>query len=123
MEKLRQKKMQCDELTEPGWENAANYFREQHEKYGTSELRVLAVVQQRTNDFALPHPPTTYAALMKSLDMVPGISEGTSRPGSSHVRLGSVKPQSKSSIPSGEPAAEPDSSPLLKAKPVQPVCF
>jgi len=32
-----------------------------------------------------------------------------------------VKPQSKSSIPSGEPAAKPDSSPLLKAKPVEPV--
>jgi len=32
-----------------------------------------------------------------------------------------VKLQPKSSIPSGEPAAEPDSSPLLKAKPVEPV--
>jgi len=60
---------------------------------------------------------------MGSLDIVPGISEGTSRPGSSHIRLGSVKPQSKSSIPSGEPAAKPDSSPLLKAKPVEPVSF
>jgi len=60
---------------------------------------------------------------MESLDIVPGISEGTSRPGSSHIRLGSVKRQSKSSIPSGEPAAEPDLSPLLKAKPVEPVSF
>ena len=34
-----------------------------------------------------------------------------------------MKPQSKSSIPSGEPAAEPDLSPLLKAKPVEPVNF
>jgi len=60
---------------------------------------------------------------MESLDIVRGISEVTSRPGSSHIRLGSVKPQSKSSIPSGEPAAEPDSSPLLKAKSVEPVSF
>jgi len=60
---------------------------------------------------------------MASVDIVPAISQmlqGTSRPGSSHIRLGSVKPQSKSSIPSGEPAAEPNSSTLLKAKPVEP---
>jgi len=61
---------------------------------------------------------------MESLDNVPGISEGTSRSGGSHIRLGSVKLQSKSSIPSGEPAVEPDTSPLLKAKPVEPVsCY
>jgi len=60
---------------------------------------------------------------MESLDIVPRISEGTSRPGTSHIRLGPVKPQSKSSIPSGEPAAEPDLSPLLNAKPVEPVSF
>ena len=63
---------------------------------------------------------------MESLDIHPGIShwlQGTSPPGSSHIRLGSVKPQSKFSIPSGEPAAEPDSSMLLKAKPVELVSF
>jgi len=37
--------------------------------------------------------------------------------------IGSVKPESKSSIPSGEPAAEPYSSMLLKAKPVELVSF
>jgi len=61
---------------------------------------------------------------MESLAIVPGISyrpQGSSRPGSSHIRLGSVKPQSKSGIHCGEPAADPDSSKLLKAKPVQPV--
>jgi len=123
MERFWQKQMKFDKLTQPGWEDAADYFRERDKKYGTSELMVPAVVQQRTNDDAPPHPRTTFAELMESLDIVPGISEGTSRPGSSHIRLGSVKPQSKSSIPSGEPAAEPDSSPLLKAKPVEPVSF
>jgi len=123
MERFRQKQMKFDELTQPGWEDAADYFRERDKKYGTSELRVPAVVQQRTNDDAPPHPPTTFAELMESLDIIPGILEGTSRPGSSHIWLGSVKPQSKSSIPSGEPAAEPDSSPLLKAQPVEPVSF
>jgi len=28
MESFRQKQMKLDELTQPGWENAANYFRE-----------------------------------------------------------------------------------------------
>jgi len=71
-------------------------------------------------------PPTTFGEVMESVDIVPGISlrpEGTSRPGSSHIRLGLVKPLSNSSIPSSEPAAEPDSSMLLKAKPVDPVIF
>jgi len=86
-------------------------------------LRVPAVVQPQTNDDAPPHPPTSFAELMDSLDIVPGVSQGTSQPGSGHIRLGWVKPQSKSSIPSGEPAAEPDSSPLLKAKPVEPLTF
>jgi len=118
MERFRQKQMKFDELTQPGWEDVADYFRKRHKKYDTSELRVPAVVPPQTNDDAPPHPPTTFAELMESLDIVPGISQGTSRPGSSHIRLGSVKPQSKLSIPSGEPAAEPDLSPLLKAKPV-----
>jgi len=124
MERFLQKQMQLDELTQPGWEDPADYFCERHMMYGTFKLRVPAVVQLQTNDVAPAPPPTTFRQLMDSVDIVPGISQrlqGTSRPGSSHIRLGSVKPQSKSSIPNGEPAAEPDSSTLLKAKPVEPV--
>jgi len=124
MESFRQKQMKPDELTQPGWEDAADYFRERDTKYGTFELRVPAVLQQQTNDDTPAPPPTTFGELMESVDIVPGISQrpqGTSRPGSSHIRLGSVKLQSRSSIPSSEPAVEPDSSMLLKAKPVVPV--
>jgi len=63
---------------------------------------------------------------MERYDIVPGISQmpqGTSRPGSSRIRLGSVKPQSNTTISVLEPAAEPDTLPLLKAKPVEPVSF
>jgi hypothetical protein len=126
MERFRQKQMKLDEVTQPGWEDAANYLRERDKKYGTTELRVLAVVQPQTNDDPPPLLPATFGELMESLDIVPGISQraqGTSRPGSSHIRLVSVKPQSKSCIPGGEPAAEPDSSMLLKAKPIQTLCF
>jgi len=72
MDRFRQKQIKFDELTQPGWKNAADYLCERDKKYGTSKLRVLAVVQQRTNDDAWPHPPTTFAELMESLDIVPG---------------------------------------------------
>jgi len=45
MERYRQKQMKLDELTQPGWEDAANNFRERDKKYATTELRVPAVVQ------------------------------------------------------------------------------
>jgi len=126
VESFRQKQMKLDELTQPGWEDAADYFREQDKKYGTVELRVLVVVQPETDDDASAPPPTTFGELMDRLDIVPGISQmlqGTSWPGSSHIRLGLVKPQSNTTISGLEPAAEPDTLPLLKAKPVEPVSF
>jgi len=124
MERFRQKQMKLDELTQPGWENAADYFRERDKKYGTTELRVPGVVQPKINDDAPAPPPATFGELLESLDIFLGILQrplGTSQPGSSHIWPGSVKPQSKSNIPTGEPAAEPDLSMLLKAKLLKPV--
>ena len=123
METFWQKQMKHDELTQLGWAAAADYCREQDKKYGTSKMRVPAVVQPQTNNDTLPHPPTTLKEHMERLDIVPRISQRTSRPRSSHIRLGLIKPQSKLSIPRGEPAAQPDSSTLLKANPVKPVSF
>jgi len=45
MERFRQKQMKLDELTQLGWEDAADYFCERDKKYGTFELGVPAVVQ------------------------------------------------------------------------------
>jgi hypothetical protein len=90
MERLRQKQMQLDELPQPGWEDAVNYFCEREKKYGTSELRVQAVVQPPTDDDAATPAPTTFGELMECLEIVPGISQmpqGTTRPGSSYIRL------------------------------------
>jgi hypothetical protein len=126
MERFRQKQMKLDELSQSGWGDAADYFRERDKKYGTTELRVPAVVQPQTMDNAPAPRPATFGELMESLEIVPRISQwpqGPSRPGSSHIRLGSVTPQLQSSIPSGEPAAEPYSSMLPKVKPVEPVSF
>ena len=44
MERFPQKQMKLDEFTEPGWEDAADYFGEHDEKYGTFELTFPAVV-------------------------------------------------------------------------------
>jgi hypothetical protein len=126
MESFQQKQMKLDELTQLGWEDAADYFRERDKRYGTAELRVPVLVQPQKDDGTVAPPPTTFGQLMERLDIFPGISEmpqGTSRPASSLIGLGSVKPQSNTSISGLEPAIEPDTSPLLKANPVEPVRF
>ena len=126
MQRFRQKKIKLDKLTQWGWDDAADYFHERDNKYSISELRVLVVIQPQTNDDSLAPPLTTFGELMESIGIVPRISQrpqGTSRARSSHLTLGSVKPQSRSSMPSCEPAAEPVSSMLLKAKPVEQVRF
>jgi hypothetical protein len=126
MDRFRQKQMKFDELTQPGWEDAADYFRERDKKYGTTALSFPAIIQPQTHFYSPALLPATFEELMESLDIVPRIfqrPQGTSPPASTHIRLGSVKPQSKSSIPSCEPAADPDSSMLLNAKPIQPVSF
>jgi hypothetical protein len=56
MESFRQKKMKLDELTQPGWEDAADYFRERDKKYGKAQLRVPVVVQPQTDDNASAPP-------------------------------------------------------------------
>jgi len=124
--RFRQKQMKLDELTQPGWEDAADYFHGRDKKYDTSELMVLAVVQPQTDDETSAPAPATFVERMKCLEIVPGISprpQGASRPGSSPMRLGSIQPQLNTSISALEPAAEHDTPHLLKAKPDEPVSF
>jgi len=75
MERFRQKEMKLDELTQPGWEDAANLFPESDKKYGPPELTVAAVVEPQTNDDTTATSPTTFGELMKCLDIVLGISQ------------------------------------------------
>jgi hypothetical protein len=91
MKRLRQKQKTFDKLTQPEWEDAANCFRERDKKCGTSNLRVPAFVQPEMIHAALPSPPTTFAELIESPRFVRRKSQGTSRPGSSHIRIDSVK--------------------------------
>ena len=45
MESFRQKQMRLDELTQQGWGDTANWFREREVKYGMAEFKVPAVVK------------------------------------------------------------------------------
>ena len=104
--------------------DAADYFREREKKYGTSELKVPAVIKSQTDHVAAAPSPTTFGELIETLDIVPGIStipQCTSRPGSSHLRVGAGKPKSPECISSFPPGEESDSSLMTHATPVQPV--
>jgi len=52
MESFWQKQMRLDELTQPGWRDAANYSHDRDIKYGTAELKVLAVVKDQIDTTA-----------------------------------------------------------------------
>jgi len=97
MESFRHKQMSLDELTQPRWGDAANYFRERDMKYRTAKLKVLAVVTPQIDMTAASASPTTAGEYMQTLDIVQEQLEMlavTSPPRSSHMMLGSEKPQS-----------------------------
>ena len=59
MEGFRQNQMRFHELTEQGWGDSTNYFRERDMKYGTAELKVPAVVKPQIDMTAATPPMTT----------------------------------------------------------------
>jgi len=126
MESFRQKQLRLDELTQPGWGDAADHFRERDMKYGTTELMIPAVGKPQEDLTAATPSPTTFGELMQALDIVPGQSQMPqvmSRQVHRQMRLGSEKPQADNCIVPPMLAAVPDSSPIEIAKPVQPVSF
>ena len=126
MESFRHQQMSLDELTQPGWEDAANYFCERAMKYGMTELKVPAVVKPQTDMTAATPSTTTFGELMQALQSVPRQSQmpqGMSRQGSSQMRLGSEISQEDNHIVSPMPNMVPDLSNMDLAKPVQSVSF
>jgi len=122
MERFWQKQMKLDELTQPGWGDVAYYFRQRDKMYGTSELKVPAIIKSQTDHVAAAPSPTTFGELLETLDIVPGISpmlQCTSRPGSSHMKVGSGKLKSPERISSFPPGAESDLLLMTYATPVQ----
>jgi len=75
LERFRQKQKKLDELTQPGWEDAADYICVRDKNYCTSELRVPAVGQLEMDNGTVAPAPTTFGELMESLEMFPKISQ------------------------------------------------
>jgi len=73
MERLRQKQMKLDKLTQPGWEDPADYFCKRDKQYGTSALQVPAVFQLHMDDDATAPAPAMIGELMECLDIIPRI--------------------------------------------------
>ena len=120
MEMFWQKQMKLDQLTQPGWGDAAGYSRERDKKYGTTELKVPAVIKSQTDHVAAAPPPTTFGERIATLDIVPGISrmpQDSSWTESSHMRLGSRKPHLPECISSFPPGEVSNSSQILYALP------
>jgi hypothetical protein len=75
MESFRQKQLRLDELTQPGWGDMADYFRERDMKYGTTELKVPVVGKPQADSTAATPSPTTFGEHMQGLVIVPGQSQ------------------------------------------------
>jgi len=73
-ESFRQEQIWLDELTIPGWGDATDYFWEADMKYGTTELKVPAVVKPQKDMAAATPSLTTFGELMQALIIVPGQS-------------------------------------------------
>jgi len=96
-ERFSLKQMTLDELKQPRWGDTHDYFGDSEKMYGSSQLMVPAFVQRQMTNDAAPPAPTIFAELMECLDILPGklqTPQGTSRRGSSLMRLGSGKPSS-----------------------------
>jgi len=123
LETFRQKQMKHDELMQPGWADAARYFRKRDMKHGTAELKLPAVVTPQIDTTAATPHLTTFGEHMQTLDIVRRqwqIPAVTSRPGSSQMRLGWEKPQLHKSLTVLSADVEPDSTLIQDAKPVHP---
>jgi len=98
--------MRLDELTQPGWGDAADYFCQRDMKNSTTELKVVEVVEPQTEMTAATPSPTTSGELMQVLELIPGksqMAQVTSRQGSSNMRLVLEKPQADNQIESLPP--------------------
>jgi hypothetical protein len=85
-------------------------------------LRILADIKPQTDDDADAPAQAIFGKLMDCLDIVPGISQmpqGTSRPASCHITLGSGTPQLNTSILGIAPNTKPDVLLIQNAKPVE----
>lgn len=70
MECYRQKKMSRAELMQLGWGDRADYIHGSENKYGTAEMKVLAVIKLQRSIVAVAPTAKTFGELMETVDMV-----------------------------------------------------
>jgi hypothetical protein len=75
MQRFWQRQMKLNELTQLGYDDAADYFREGEKKYATSDLMVLAVVQPQLDDDTMAPALGTFGEHMECVDIVPRKSQ------------------------------------------------
>jgi len=122
MENFRRKEMRLDELTHPGWGDAANHRRKRDMRYRTAKLKVPAVVKPQIDTTAGTPSPIEVGEHMQTPEIVQGQLEMpavTSWPGSRQIRLGSEKPQSHKLIPVLSPSMDSDSMPIQDSNPIE----
>jgi len=120
MDSFQPKQQRLDYLTQPGWGDATEYFLGADMNYGSTALKVPAVVNPQSDMTAATPSPTTFGDLMQVLGIIPGqaqMLQVKSRQGSSQMRLGSQNPQADNHIV----CPLPDSAQREIATPVQPV--
>jgi hypothetical protein len=107
-----------------GFSHHTYYFCKRDNSYRLFKLKVPGVFQLQIEDITASSAPTTYGHLMETQGTDPGKShmpQVTSHHGSSHMRKDSRKPQIHTHIASLLPGAAPDSFPMKKSKPGEPI--
>jgi hypothetical protein len=66
IEIFRHSQMRLDKSTQLGWGDTANYFRERDMKYGTAELKLLAVGKPQIDTTAATPSPMTVGEHMQT---------------------------------------------------------
>jgi len=127
MESFWQMLMRLEESTQLGWGDVAEYFYGSDMKSSTAKLMVQAAIKPPTNKDVAISALTTHGELIESLGTFPGnshLQQATSCQGSSHMRLGSGKSQSHTSLGCLPPDTIPDSLLIMKLKPLTPTnCY
>jgi len=118
--------MTIDDVMQPGLGDEADCFAGRDTEYGTTELKIPAVVQPTIDQYAARSVPMTIGEPIEAVDSVPRewqMPQVTSRPGSSHIRLGCQTQQTHKWIASLPPNAAPNASMNRKSMPLNPVSF
>jgi hypothetical protein len=103
-----------------------DYVRARDMKYRTAELKILAVANPHIDSTTALPSRTIFGTLMQTLDMVrrqTEITQGSSRPGSSQMRMMSMQAESNQCIMSLLPNATLHWLLNKNSKPVEPISF